>query len=610
MKTLVLITSTLLLLMTPNLIKAQDGTVKSFVKITKNSSGFSGVDFTNKRFLGRAVTNIGDIDKDGITDIAVTCTDINKDAGIILICFLNKNGSIKSAVEIADGKGGLPVGFTSSPLYGFGFSVNGIGDLDKDGVNDIVVGNYGISNTFQGELFILNLNKNGTVKKYTRIAEDINGFSGQLDPKDQFGCSVCSIGDIDNDGVIDLAVGAAQDNDAGISTGAVWILFLKADGTVKSYKKLNKNTTELSSLNKDEYFGKSVSNIGDLDKDGVNDIVVGGYRTSDGGATRGSLRIFFLNTDGSIKKVSKISSTSGNFTDSLKNGSWFGWAVTAIGDLNGDTINDITASAIGNNVHQGAIWNIFLKTDGTCKSIQKITSDTGGFTVTLKTNDEFGMALTSIGDLNGDYIPDIISSSLSDAEAGTDAGAFYILFLNGQPQFITPIASFTQNKDTIKINQCINFIDNSTNTPTSWKWTFQGGNPSSSTIQNPSNICFSAVGKYTMTLIASNSKGSDTATKTIVVKDPAEIKGLNNSSFTINPNPFSSYTNLITDIYLKDATLNIYNTNGQLVKQIEKISGQTILLKREGLPDGLYYFKLLQEKNNLITGKLIITENN
>lgn len=376
-----------------------------------------------KRFFGRALANIGDIDKDGINDIAINCNDFNKQIGVIIICFLNKNGSVKSTVEISEGKGGLPTDFTTSDTYGFGISLAGIGDFDKDGVNDILVGSYRPTSGFQGEIFILYLIKNGTVKKYNRIGEGIGGFFGQLDKGDNFGASVCSIGDIDKDGIDDFAVGSFNDNKSGLATGAVWILFLKADGTVKSYKKLDRNSTLLSSLHDDENFGKSATNFGDFDKDGINDIIVGSDRTSDGGYHRGSLRILYLNTDGSIKKVSKISSTSGNFNDSLINSAFFGSAVTSLGDLDGDSIVDITASAISYNSHRGAIWNILLKSDGTCKSIQKITSDTGGFNVKLNSYDEFGIALVSIGDLNSDGIPDVISGSLSDAESGVAAGS-------------------------------------------------------------------------------------------------------------------------------------------------------------------------------------------
>jgi gliding motility-associated-like protein len=59
----------------------------------------------------------------------------------------------------------------------------------------------------------------------------------------------------------------------------------------------------------------------------------------------------------------------------------------------------------------------------------------------------------------------------------------------------------------------VNFTDLSTNSPNLWLWSFPGGTPSTSNSQNPTNICYSATGNYTVTLIAVNSDGSDTLTQ-------------------------------------------------------------------------------------------------
>lgn len=59
---------------------------------------------------------------------------------------------------------------------------------------------------------------------------------------------------------------------------------------------------------------------------------------------------------------------------------------------------------------------------------------------------------------------------------------------------------------------CTNFTDQSTNNPTSWEWIFPGGTPSSSTDQNPTNICYNEPGVYDVTLITTNANGSDTLT--------------------------------------------------------------------------------------------------
>jgi PKD repeat protein len=78
----------------------------------------------------------------------------------------------------------------------------------------------------------------------------------------------------------------------------------------------------------------------------------------------------------------------------------------------------------------------------------------------------------------------------------------------GQP----PVADFTASATTITEGDSVNFTDLSTNDPDTWDWTFNGGTPSSSTLQNPT-VTYYTQGTYTVTLTASNAFGSDTETK-------------------------------------------------------------------------------------------------
>ncbi|MCB0403000.1 MAG: gliding motility-associated C-terminal domain-containing protein [Flavobacteriales bacterium] len=73
-----------------------------------------------------------------------------------------------------------------------------------------------------------------------------------------------------------------------------------------------------------------------------------------------------------------------------------------------------------------------------------------------------------------------------------------------------PIASFSSSDSTLCLNDCIDFFDLSINNPTSWTWSFPGGNPASSTAQNPTNICYNTSGSYDVQLIVSNGTISDT----------------------------------------------------------------------------------------------------
>ncbi|MBN4062414.1 hypothetical protein JYU20_04375, partial [Bacteroidales bacterium AH-315-I05] len=88
-----------------------------------------------------------------------------------------------------------------------------------------------------------------------------------------------------------------------------------------------------------------------------------------------------------------------------------------------------------------------------------------------------------------------------------------------------PVADFTATAITIAMGDSVDFIDLSTNNPTSWSWTFTGGIPSSSTLQNPINIRYDSSGCYEVILIATNVGGTDTATKTcyidVIVTAPA-----------------------------------------------------------------------------------------
>ena len=69
---------------------------------------------------------------------------------------------------------------------------------------------------------------------------DIEGnFDGVLHDGDHFGVSVTTIGDLNNDGIVDLAVGSPGDDDGGKDKGAIYILFLNSDATVKSYQKIS-----------------------------------------------------------------------------------------------------------------------------------------------------------------------------------------------------------------------------------------------------------------------------------------------------------------------------------------------------------------------------------
>jgi hypothetical protein len=324
--------------------------------------------------LGFDIANVGDLDGDGIVDIAVSApyhAEGEPERGIVWIVFLDDDGTYKDVMRFdgygSDFDGDLDGGDR------FGAGLAGIGDLDGDGVPDLAVGAPGdddikAGGINQGAVWILFMTRDGLVDGYQKISIDEGRFGGDLDTDDSFGESVAAIGDIDGDGVVDLAVGAPYDDDGdGDNLGAVWILFLNDDGTVKGEYKISKKDDHLlAKLNQLDLFGWHVEGIGDLDEDGVPDIAVSAPGDDDGsGEERGAFYLLFLNRDGSVKAEKKISSTAGGFAGNLDPGDRFGSSIAALGDVDGDGAMDLAAGAPrdddGAGTDTGAIWTLFLQ---------------------------------------------------------------------------------------------------------------------------------------------------------------------------------------------------------------------------------------------------------
>ncbi|MCK4765211.1 MAG: S8 family serine peptidase, partial [Candidatus Aminicenantes bacterium] len=101
-----------------------------------------------------------------------------------------------------------------------------------------------------------------------------------------------------------------------------------------------------------------------------------------------------------------------------------------------------------------------------------------------------------------------VTLTVTDDEGANDSVTKNVTVMNNEP----PVADFTANRSVVIEGDIINLTDQSTNSPTTWEWTFTGGIPAISTEQNPTTI-YNTSGTYTVTLTASNSNGSDTETK-------------------------------------------------------------------------------------------------
>ncbi len=418
-------------------IWAQTGSVKSHQKISDLAGNFTGVidDFDE---FAIELASIGDIDNDGVTDLAVGALqddDGGTDRGAVWILFLNSDGTVKNHQKISDTVGN----FTGTLDDGdsFGTSVTSMGDLDGDSVTDLAVGAWSDDDggNNRGAVWILFMNTNGTVKSHQKISSISGNFAGPLVNSDEFSDSTSNLGDLDSDGVNDLAVGAAGDDDGGSARGAIWILFLNNDGTVKSHQKISDLAGSFTgTLDDNDQFGLAAAAPGDIDKDGVNDLVVGANQDDDGGTDRGAVWVLFLNSDGTVKSHQKISDTTGGITAGLLGDTdRFGISVGALGDVDGDTVPDIAVGAFQDDdggPNRGAAYVLLLKTDGTAKKDQKISDTQGNFTATINNSEFFGRSVNGIGDLDNDGINDMVVGEFRDTDGGPNRGAVFVLFLN------------------------------------------------------------------------------------------------------------------------------------------------------------------------------------
>ena len=225
----------------------------------------------------------------------------------------NNTGSIWIIFNDADGTPGIKLRITGGQLgfdavlgtANFGRSVANIGDLDGDGVVDLAVGAPTDLAQNRGAVYVLFLNNDGTVKANQKINSTEGGFGGVLANGDGFGSSVTSMGDMNGDGVSDLAVGASLTDIGGNAAGATWLLFMNCDGTVADELLIAEGEGGLTgNIRPGERFGAAVTPIGDLNGDGIGDLVVGASHNDDGdgevGEARGALYVLFLDGTASI----------------------------------------------------------------------------------------------------------------------------------------------------------------------------------------------------------------------------------------------------------------------------------------------------------------------
>jgi hypothetical protein len=415
-------------------------------KISDTDGGFTAILHNQDRF-GVSAATMGDLDGDGLPELAVGAylypyedSEPGPGPGAVFLLSLDGDGTVKSHQLITNGHGGFTG--TLDNWDDFGRSVAAIGDLDGDGVTDLAVGADADDDggTNRGAVWVLFMNANSTVKAHQKISSTTGDFGGVLDDLDYFGVSLGWLGDLDDDGKGELAVGVTGDDDGGPMRGAVWILSLNADGTVHGQSKISSTSGSFAGILADnDRFGMSIGPLGDLDGDTIEDLSVGATDDDTGGSSRGAVWTLFLNADGTVKSYQKFASSLGGFTGTLHDGDAFGIDVSKI---DGQGCPDGTMTGVGvlfdddGGSGRGALWIVSLLNDGTVSSNWKISDTQGGFTGALSNNDNLGVTIAPVGDLDGNGTTDIAVGASLDDDGGYDRGAVWIMFL--APALVQP----------------------------------------------------------------------------------------------------------------------------------------------------------------------------
>jgi PKD repeat protein len=168
----------------------------------------------------------------------------------------------------------------------------------------------------------------------------------------------------------------------------------------------------------------------------------------------------------------------------------------------------------------------------------------------------------------------------------------------GRALGLAPVANFTADYKTGGAPLHVNYLDLSSNEPTLWLWTFQGGTPSSSTLQNP-EVAYNSTGTYRVTLKATNSTGNNTITKEgyIVVSDATGINNPENKPALFYPNPV---IDMLTIVYDKNFSVKIYNLQGELLLTGENKPQLDLSIMKPGI-----YIMELETETGITKHKLL-----
>ncbi|BBC73854.1 hypothetical protein AEB_P2986 [Altererythrobacter sp. B11] len=434
-------------------------TVNAVVEATSLQQVSSSVGFVlygsvSAEYIGQSVDFVGDVNGDGYGDFMFgsVANDTNYPRTYVIFGGpTNLNGGYYDNLVTANNNtNGFAV--TGYQWYEYsGYSVSSAGDVNGDGLNDLLIGAYGRDNgnSLAGAAYIVYGKTGGAIVALGNLpgvgASNSNGFVLLGSNTDsQAGFSVSVAGDINGDGYADFLVGALyQDVGTAADAGRVYVVYGRSNNSSIDMSALTAASNTLGFMiegsSTSDQLGSAVSNAGDVNGDGLSDFIVTARYADAPNGNSGTSYVVFGQTGISgaplnVSALTAATNTRGFVISGSSNGDNTGWSVAGSGDINGDGLSDLALAGIYADTSQGnagKFYIVFGKTDGAGVNVSALSggTNTQGFVINGSVANDYATSISVIGDVNGDGLADLLlGANAADANGYTDTGKAYVVF--------------------------------------------------------------------------------------------------------------------------------------------------------------------------------------